>query len=79
MVGVVVVVGVVGADRVVEVIRVVEVVWVVEVVRVVEVIRVFRVVKVVCRCWENLEVKGPSPRRDVGLCLTMQRRAGKNA
>ena len=48
-------------------------------VRVVEVIRVVEVVKVVCRCWVNLEVKGPSPIGDACLCLTMPRRAGKNS
>ena len=66
---------VVGVARVVEVMRVVEVVRAVKVVRLVEVVRV---VEVVYRCEENLGVKGPMNKKDVGLRMTMPQAAGKN-
>ena len=70
---------VVGVARVVEVMRVVEVIRVVEVVRAVKMVRlveVVRVVEVVYRCEENLGVKGPNKKKDVGLPMTMPQAAG---
>ena len=75
MVELVGVVEVVGVARVVELIRVVEVVREVKVVRLVEVVRV---VEVVYRCEENLGVKGPNKKKDVGLPMTMLQAAGNN-
>ena len=48
----------------------------VEVIRVVDVIRV---VEVVYRHEENLGVKGPKNKKDVGLPLTMLQAAGKKS
>ena len=72
---------VVDVVRVVVVVRVVEVVGVVGVVGVVEMVRlveVNRVVEVVYRHEENLGVKGPNNKKDVGLPMTMPQAAGKN-
>ena len=46
-------------------------------VRLVEVVRVVEVVEVVYRCEENLGVKGPNNKKDVGLPMTMPQAAGK--
>ena len=46
----------------------------------IKVVEAARVVEVVCRCEENLGVKGPknNNNKDVGLPMTMPQAAGKN-
>ena len=59
------------------VIEVVEMIRVVEEVKVIREVEVIRMVEVVHRNEENLGVKGPNKKNNVGLRMTMPQAAGK--